>query len=57
MKEQKLVSIEEYISKIQPEQKYIYYLSGASIDSIKNSPQLEGFASRNLDVLFFYRWR
>ncbi|MBV0899587.1 MAG: molecular chaperone HtpG [Wolbachia endosymbiont of Fragariocoptes setiger] len=51
--EDKLVSIEDYISRMKPEQKYIYYLTGNSLDSIKASPQLEGFSNKNLEVLLF----
>lgn len=53
MKQKKLISLEEYIAAMPEAQKEIYYLGGNSIESIKNSPQLEGFASRGLDVLFF----
>ncbi|MDN5248263.1 MAG: molecular chaperone HtpG [Wolbachia endosymbiont of Tyrophagus putrescentiae] len=49
----KLVSLENYISRMKPEQEYIYYLTGNSLDSIKNSPQLEGFISKGLEVLLF----
>lgn len=51
--EDKLVSIEDYISRMKPEQKYIYYLTGNSLDSIKASPQLEGFSNKGLEVLLF----
>ncbi len=47
----KLVSIEDYISNMKPEQEYIYYLTGNSLDSIKSSPQLEGFINKGLEVL------
>ncbi|WCR53011.1 MAG: Chaperone protein HtpG [Wolbachia endosymbiont of Ctenocephalides orientis wCori] len=47
----KLVSIGDYISRMKPEQEHIYYLTGNSLESVKNSPQLEGFISKGLEVL------
>ncbi|MGL9732611.1 MAG: molecular chaperone HtpG [Wolbachia sp.] len=47
----KLISIDDYISRMKPEQEHIYYLTGNSLDSIKNSPQLEGFISKGLEIL------
>ncbi|WP_175814402.1 molecular chaperone HtpG [Wolbachia endosymbiont of Cruorifilaria tuberocauda] len=47
----KIVSVDDYISRMQPEQEYIYYLTGNNLDSVKNSPQLEGFVSKGLEVL------
>ncbi len=49
----KLVSIDNYISRMKPEQEYLYYLTGNSLDSVKYSPQLEGFVSKGLEVLLF----
>ncbi|WP_353272589.1 molecular chaperone HtpG [Wolbachia endosymbiont (group A) of Urophora cardui] len=51
--DEKLVSIDDYISRMKPEQEHIYYLTGNSLDSVKNSPQLEGFVSKGLEVLLF----
>lgn len=50
---EKLVSLDDYINRMQEDQKDIYYISGESLESLKNSPQIEGFKSRNLEVLFF----
>ncbi|WP_175818686.1 molecular chaperone HtpG [Wolbachia endosymbiont of Dirofilaria (Dirofilaria) immitis] len=49
----KLVSIDDYISRMKPEQEHVYYLTGNSLDSVKYSPQLEGFISKELEVLLF----
>ncbi|GHM58674.1 MAG: chaperone protein HtpG [Candidatus Mesenet longicola] len=46
-----LVSIEDYIKRMKPDQDNIYYLTGNDIETIKKSPQLEGFISRGLEVL------
>lgn len=50
---EKFVSLEDYVSRMQPDQKEIYYLSGESAMSMKHAPQIEGFKSRGLEVLFF----
>ena len=39
-REDKLITLDEYVAKLSDEDKYIYYLSGASIEAIKNLPQL-----------------
>ena len=47
----KLVSLEDYVANMSEEQKHIFYLTGDSIDALKKSPQLEGFAKRDIEVL------
>jgi molecular chaperone HtpG len=49
----KMISLDEYIANMKPDQKSIYYLSGEDAEKLKNSPQIEGFLSRNIDVLLF----
>jgi molecular chaperone HtpG len=46
-------SLDEYISRMKPDQKDIYYISGEKLDNIRTSPQIEGFKARGLEVLFF----
>lgn len=46
-----LTSLDEYISRMKDGQKHIYYLIGDSIEGLKNSPQLEGFAKRGVEVV------
>jgi molecular chaperone HtpG len=46
-----LVSLDEYVAAMKPGQEAIYTISGDSLDVIKQSPQLEGFRARNLEVL------
>ena len=50
---EKFISLEDYVERMKDGQDKIYYISGASVDSLKNSPQLEGFKERGLEVLFF----
>ena len=46
-----LVSLDEYISRMPEDQKHIYFLTGDSVESVQNSPQLEGFIKRDVEVL------
>ncbi len=46
-------SLEDYVERMKDGQDKIFYLSGESLENIKNSPQLEGFKSRGIEVLFF----
>ncbi|MBX2834005.1 MAG: molecular chaperone HtpG [Micavibrio sp.] len=50
---EKFTSLDQYIERMQDDQNEIYYISGENVASLKNSPQLEGFRSRGLEVLFF----
>ena len=52
MNSDKQVMIEEFVKNIDEEKKEIYYITGKmSLAMLKNSPTLERFKSRNLDVL------
>lgn len=46
-----LTTLDEYISRMKPDQDNIFFISGESVDALKNSPQLEGFRARGLEVL------
>jgi molecular chaperone HtpG len=48
-----LTSLEDYVSRMKDDQKEIYYISGENIETLKNSPQIEGFIARGIEVLFF----
>lgn len=47
------ISLEDYISRMKPDQNEIYYISGEKLDNLVTSPQLEGFRANGLEVLFF----
>ena len=49
--EDKYISLSEYKEKMAKKQKYIYYVSGENLDSIKLLPQLEKYRKNNVDVL------
>jgi molecular chaperone HtpG len=46
-----LVSLEEYIARMKPEQEAIYTIAGDSVETVSRSPQLEGFRARGIEVL------
>lgn len=50
--EGKLISLDTYIENMQEGQDKIYYLIGDNVAALKNSPQLEGFTNKNIEVLF-----
>ncbi len=45
------VSLEEYKKRMQPDQKEIYYLTGETLGSLKNSPLLEVLKEKGYEVL------
>lgn len=52
-KEKKLVTLEEYVSRMPEEQKYIYYATGESNERIEKLPQTELVADKGYEILFF----
>jgi molecular chaperone HtpG len=46
-----IVSLADYVGRMQPDQEPIYYLTGDNIEAMKASPQLEGFRAKNIEVL------
>ncbi|MBO9609834.1 MAG: molecular chaperone HtpG [Paenibacillaceae bacterium] len=52
-KEKKLVSLDEYVSRMPEEQKYIYYATGPSIERIDKLPQTEVVADKGYEILYF----
>ncbi|MGB0720536.1 MAG: molecular chaperone HtpG, partial [Bdellovibrionales bacterium] len=46
-------SLADYVERMGEDQKEIYYISGENLEALKNSPQIEGFKSRGIEVLFF----
>ncbi len=49
---EKLTSLAEYVSRIKPAQDAIFYLTGDSKAVIENSPHLEAFKARDIEVLY-----
>jgi len=47
-----LVSLDEYVERLKEGQDQIYYLSAPSVEAARNSPQLEAFRAKGVEVLF-----
>jgi molecular chaperone HtpG len=52
-KEKKLVSLDEYVSRMKDDQKYIYYAAGETIDKIDKLPQTELVKDKDYEILYF----
>ena len=46
-------SLGEYVERMPDDQKAVYYLGGTSLDAVRQSPHLESFARRGVEVLLF----
>jgi len=51
--EKKLVSLSEYVSRMKPDQKYIYYATGESVEKIDKLPQTELLKDKDFEILYF----
>ena len=49
--EDKLVTLEEYVSRMKEDQKYIYYACGETVDKIKLLPAMETLRDKGYEVL------
>jgi len=52
-KENKLVTLDEYVSRMPEDQKYIYYAVGESNERIARLPQTELVAEKGYEILYF----
>ena len=52
-KEKKLVTLDEYVSRMPEDQKYIYYAAGESIERIEKLPQTEMVSDKGYEILYF----
>ena len=52
-KEKKMITLDEYVSRMPKEQKYIYYASGESTDRIEKLPETELVKDKGYDLLYF----
>lgn len=46
-----LVSLDQYVERMKEGQDAIYTISGEEVDTLRRSPQLEGFKARGVEVL------
>ena len=50
-KRDKYITLEEYVKEMQKDQKSIFFLTGAKMNELKNSPLLEVCNQKNIEVL------
>ena len=48
----KLISLSEYIERMQEDQKDIYYINGPSREAIESGPYIETFKKRDIEIIF-----
>ena len=51
-KKQKLITLKEYVEKMEKDQENIYYAAGSSIEKIDSLPQVEQVKDKNYDILY-----
>ncbi|MGE0143642.1 MAG: molecular chaperone HtpG [Planctomycetota bacterium] len=51
-REDGLTSLHDYVARMQPDQPGIYYVTGESVATCRNSPQLEALRKRGYEVLY-----
>jgi len=49
-----LTSLSEYVSRMKDGQDFIYYITAESFETAKNSPHLESFLDREIEVLLMH---
>ncbi len=52
-KEDKLVTLKEYVERMKEDQQSIYYACGENIEQVKKLPQIERLMDKDYEVLFF----
>jgi len=52
--EKQTVSLADYVARMQPEQELIYYITADSYAAAKNSPHLEIFRKKGIEVVLMY---
>lgn len=45
-----MISLDEYVENMKPEQKDIYFIAAESVNSAKNTPFLERLIEKDLEV-------
>ena len=46
-----MISLEDYVSRMREGQDNIYYIAGPDLEGLRNSPQLEAFRAKGVEVL------
>ncbi len=48
----KMITLNEYVERMKPKQENIFYITGDSVEALENSPQMEGFKDKDIEVLY-----
>ena len=51
--EKKLTTLGEYVTRMREEQKYIYFVSGDTVEAIDHMPQTELLKEHSMEILYF----
>ncbi len=51
--EKKMVTLDEYLSRMKEDQNHIYYAAGESIERISKLPQIEMVSEKGYEILYF----
>ena len=51
--EKKPVTLEEYVGRMQEDQKYIFYAAGETVEKVDRLPQTEGLRDKGVEILYF----
>lgn len=49
----KLVTLKEYVDRMKPDQKYIFFASGENLSKVENLPQTEMVKEKGYEILYF----
>ena len=51
-KDQKLVTLNEYVNRMKEDQKYIYFVSGENVDKIDRMPMVQSVKAKEYEILY-----
>jgi molecular chaperone HtpG len=46
-----LASLEDYVARMKPGQEAIYFITGDKLETLRKSPQLEGFRAKGVEIM------
>ena len=51
--EKKFTTLDEYVTRMKDDQKYIYYASAETVDKADGLPKVEGLKEQGIEILYF----